>query len=116
MRRLVCALALAALAAGAGAQAPARKPLPAAYDEYESSQRTRLRRESCGREEDMVGAYCVRHCERGYMAVSQSSLPRRCRSLQPLPAGSLPQGVRRQVGTQPVPPAMSPAPAPGTPG
>lgn len=116
MKRLFCGFALVALAAGALAQAPARKPLAAAYDEYESSQRQRLRRESCGREEDMVGAFCVRQCERGYRPVSHDALPRRCRSVQPLPAGSLPQGVRRQVGTQPVPPAMSPAPPAGTPG
>ena len=108
MKRLLAAFMLAAAAAGAWAQAPGKKTPPAVYDEYEPSQRQRLRRESCGRDEDALAAFCVKRCERGYIvATSQSSLPRRCRSVQPLPPGSLSQGVRRQVGTQPVPPKPS---------
>jgi hypothetical protein len=107
MKRLIAALVFAASAAGAWAQAPAKKAPPAVYDEYQASQRMRLRRESCGRDEDPVAAFCVRRCERGYLARSQSTLPRRCRSLQPLPPGSLSQGVRRQLGTPPVPPKPS---------
>lgn len=109
MKRLLAALVLAAAAAGAWAQTPANRTPPAAYDEYEPSQRQRLRRESCGRDEDVLAAFCVKRCERGYLATSQSTLPRRCRSVQALPPGSLSQGVRRQVGTQPVPPKPSPS-------
>ena len=107
MKRLLAMLLIGAAAAGAWAQAPGRKTPPAVYDEYEPSQRQRLRRESCGRDEDALAAFCVKRCERGYTATSQSTLPRRCRSVQPLPPGSLSQGVRRQVGTQPVPPKPS---------
>jgi hypothetical protein len=117
VKRLLALFALAALAAGAWAQQPpAKKPVLAqkpVYDEYEPSQRQRLRRESCGRNEDVLGAWCVKKCERGYLAVSLTALPRRCRSERPLPPGSLYQGLRKQTGVQPVPPPRPAKPVPG---
>jgi hypothetical protein len=117
VRRLSFIIALSVLAGGALAQQkPPKKPTPApraVYDEYQASQRQRLRRESCGRAEDMVAAYCVRKCDAGYQPVSHSALPRRCRSLQPLPDGSVPQGLRRQTGVQPLPPARPANPVGG---
>jgi hypothetical protein len=115
--KLLLALVLLALAGGAWAQAPQRPAAQAPqryyYEEYEASQRLRLRVETCARAEDALGAYCVRKCERGYLAASEGALPRRCRSRQPLPPGTLPQGLRKELGAQPVPPARQPAAAPG---
>jgi hypothetical protein len=117
MKRILTLLALAALASGAWAQQAAQKKAApaqrAVYEEYEASQRLRLSNEACGRVEDVLGAYCVRKCDRGYLAVSQTARPRRCRSERPLPPGALYQGLRRQTGVQPVPPPPSKLTAPG---
>jgi hypothetical protein len=36
------------------------------YDMYEPSVRQRLRRESCARNEEPIGPYCVKDCEKRY--------------------------------------------------
>ena len=81
------------------------------YDLYEPSQRQRLRRETCMKEETSLGPFCVRNCMAGY--VMEEGRPARCRSIQPLPLGSLPPStVRKEIGTQPIPPVPENAPKP----
>jgi hypothetical protein len=70
------------------------------YDMYEPSVRQRLRRESCARNEEPIGPYCVKDCEKGYRLIAESKPPR-CRSIEPLPPGSMPRPVRKEVGIQP---------------
>lgn len=73
------------------------------YDQYEPSQRQRLRRETCARDEDPIGPYCVKKCDKGYVPVANSK-PVRCRSIEPLAPGVMPSAVRKQKGVQPPPP------------
>lgn len=88
-------------------QPAVRKPAAELYDRYEASQRQRLRRDTCMRDEDMAAQYCVKKCQAGYVVTSGSDLPRVCRSEKPFPAGALPQAYRRQPAIQPVPPPPS---------
>lgn len=118
VRRLALAagLGLAATLAGAQTQPPqkpaAQKPAaqqpatkPAArvyYDAYEPLQRPRLKRESCRKDEDSVGAYCVKKCNPSYELKSEMR-PMRCQGTKPLPPGVLPGPVRSDIGVQPMP-------------
>jgi hypothetical protein len=110
--------ALALAAASAWGQAPAAKPAPQAgmvYDRYQASQRLRLRAESCMRDEDSSGAYCIKKCASGY--VSLDSPPpgaRICRSARPLGPGQIQPPLRKQLGVQPAPPKPSATPVPGS--
>ena len=93
--------------------APAQRSATLYYDRYEASQRLRLRRETCMRDENMVAQYCVKKCMAGYlMPGGSTSVPRECRSAKPLPEGQLPQAYRRQPAVQPAPPPPSKS-APG---
>ncbi len=86
-------------------QAPAQKQATLYYDRYQASQRLRLRRDTCMRDEDMMAQYCVKKCQEGYLIVGgPEELPRQCRSEKPLPAGELPKPFRTQPAIQPVPP------------
>jgi len=95
-------------------QPQAQQSGKAYYEMYEPSQRQRLRRESCGRNELPIGANCVRMCKKGYVQIAGSKPPR-CRSITPLPAGQLPGPVQKEAGAPPRPP-RKPAPPkqPGT--
>jgi hypothetical protein len=124
IRQVVLAAGLCALAAGAQAQAPqkpaAQKPAAAKpparvyYDIYEPLQRPRLKRESCMKGEDSVGAYCVKKCNPSYVLRSDIR-PMRCQGTNPLPPGVLPGPIRSDVGIQPMPPQPDrpPLPKPG---
>lgn len=115
LRTLAATAAAACLcsAAAALAQQPAGKnPQRVYYDSYEASHRQRLRRDTCMRDEDMIQQYCVKKCEKGYINVSGTAVPRVCRGEKPLPPGQLPQPYHRQSGIQPVPPKRT-APVPG---
>lgn len=81
----------------AAAKAPQDKPV---YDVYEPSQRLRTRRQECMRDEEPLGAYCVKKCQSGYQSET-SGRSARCRSIEPLPPGSVPTPVRKEIGTQP---------------
>jgi hypothetical protein len=107
VRMLAVAVTAGWMATCATSVVAAQKPPRATvyYDQYEPSQRQRLRRESCARDEDVVGAFCAKRCEKGYIHVVGSK-PYRCRSLEPLPPGHLPGAMRRQVS----PPAAPSAP------
>jgi len=128
MRILLAAAAGLVLAAGpAQAQAPAKPaakaaaPVPQAqpqpgrvyYDTYQASQRQRLRRESCMKDEDLQGVYCVKKCRDQYAVMSGQQLPRMCRSLKPLPPGELPVANQVQKGVAPGPQPMPSKPVPG---
>lgn len=96
-------------AAGKSAQPPGTY-----YDQYEPSRRQRLRRESCTRNEDESGAFCVKRCDTGYRLVPGANPPR-CRSIKPLPPGQKPGPVRKQVSEpykplEPPPPGKQPPP------
>ena len=79
------------------AKAPQDKPV---YDIYEPSQRLRTRRQECMQDEEPMGAYCAKKCQAGYqMEISGKNA--RCRSLKPLPPGTLPGPIRQEIGTQP---------------
>jgi hypothetical protein len=113
MRHGLAILALAVLAPAAGAAQPTPSQSTAGgtraklyYDAYEPVQRLRLRRETCGRTEQAVGAFCVKACQRGYVAVAGK--PVRCRSLTPLPPDHFPGPVRKEMDV-----ATRPAPKPG---
>ncbi len=122
---LVCTATLG-LSGGAGAQqtgaakvppapqgAPVKKPAATLYyDNYQASQRLRLRSETCMQDEDMMAQYCVKKCEAGYLVVSGKDLPRLCRSEKSLPPGQLPQALRIQKANPPPPPPPS-KPTPG---
>jgi hypothetical protein len=104
----IAVLAVLATAAGAAQPTPPRNANGGAkaklyYDTYEPVQRLRLRRETCGRTEQAVGAFCVKACQRGYVAVAGK--PVRCRSLTPLPPDHFPGPVRKEMDvlTRPVP-------------
>lgn len=116
MRHGLAILVLAALATAAGAAEPKppRSNAGAAkeklyYDTYEPVQRLRLRRETCGRAEQAVGAFCVKACQRGYVAVAGK--PVRCRSLTPLPPGHFPGPVRKEMNVLPPRPVPKPGPS-----
>lgn len=90
-----CALALPGIA---GAQKkPPRKPV---YDQYEPSRVLRTGRQPCMRDEDAIGAYCVRACQKGYIPVPDSNPPR-CRGVEPLPPGQLAGPIRRETARLP---------------
>jgi hypothetical protein len=74
------------------------------YERYEASHRQRLRRESCGRDEDLVKQYCIKRCERGFINTSGESVPRVCRGAKPVPAGVPVPPYRKQFGERPPPP------------
>lgn len=76
---------------------PAPKPV---YDQYEPSRVLRTGRQDCMRDEDAIGAYCVKACQRGYVSVTNSNPPR-CRSIEPLPPGQLAGPLRRETATLP---------------
>src|SRR5262245_41620982 len=100
LRTMLLALAAGCVVPATNAVAAQQK---AYYDQYEPSERQRLRRESCMRDEEPIGPYCVKQCQKGYVLVAGSKPPR-CRSLEPLPSGQLPGPVRKQVGVQAPPP------------
>ncbi len=112
-------LAMIAVAAAAGAaapagpsmaQQPAAKAAGAVHDVYEPSQRQRLRRESCARDEEALGPHCVKKCEQGFSLSLADNKPA-CRSLKPLPPGRKPGPMQRHAVERPR--ALEPAPAPG---
>lgn len=82
---------------------PAANQSTVFYDQYEPSQRQRLRKETCAVNEQSMGPYCTRKCDAGYLLVKDSKPPR-CRSIEPLPPGQMPTAVRKQIGVQPPPP------------
>ncbi len=86
---------------------PAQKAAPGSYERYQASQRLRLRREQCMRDEDLVRQYCVKRCERGFTNTTGETLPRICRGVKPLPPGSLAPALRKQTGQKPKPPAKA---------
>ena len=94
------------------AQARQKAAEPAAkYDQYEPSRVRRGRGEVCGRNEEEVGAYCVKPCTKGYILVPNSD-PARCRSIEPLPPGQIPGPIRKETGSleklPPPPPGRKP--------
>jgi len=103
----VC-LAVQADVSTAQKPAPGKKPV---YDQYEPSKVRRTRKQECLRDEEPSGAYCVRLCQKGYVAVPNSNPPR-CRSVEPLPPGSLPGPVRKETGSQRKPPGAEKSTAP----
>jgi hypothetical protein len=121
LRILLVAAGALGLVAGAGAQqapqkggaqkaAPAKPPGRVYYDIYEPLQRTRLKKESCMKDEDSVGAYCVKKCMPSYELKSDIR-PMRCQGTNPLPPGVLPGPIRTDIGTQPMPvPPAKPRP------
>lgn len=122
---LAAVLCLSPGGAGAQSQAPLRGPVgkqpsPAAaapkvyYDIYEPLQRPRLKRESCMKTEDSVGAYCVTKCNPSYELKSDVR-PMRCVGTKPLPPGMLPGPIRSEKGIQPMPPIPD-KPPPSKPG
>lgn len=112
--RFVVLAGLFAMAAAAHSQtqqpqkSPAKKSnelkLPARtyYDAYEPLQRARLKRESCMRDEDSIGAYCVKKCLPSYELKSEMR-PMRCQGTKPLAPGVLPGPVRSDIGVQKMP-------------
>jgi hypothetical protein len=77
------------------------------YDIYQPSERLRTRRDTCLRDEDMKGAYCVKKCEKNFVAVGNGRPPR-CRSTEPLAPGVMPSAIRIQTAAQPLPPGTPP--------
>jgi len=69
------------------------------YDVYEPSQRLRTRRQQCMQDEEAMGAYCTKKCQSGYELTMNGRYPR-CRTVEPLPPGSLPSPLRTEIGTQ----------------
>jgi hypothetical protein len=94
---------------GQGRAQPRQKAAePAAkYDQYEPSRIRRGRAEVCGRNEEAIGAYCVKPCMKGYVIVPNSD-PARCRSVEPLPPGQLPGPIRKETGSLEKPPPPPP--------
>ena len=118
MRMVLLATHAVAVVAFAGAvsfapPAPAQEKSGAQnlyYDIYIPSQRLRTRRDNCLADEDMMGAYCVKKCEKDFVSFGNGHPPR-CRSVEPLAPGRMPSAVRTQTGTQPLPPGTPPPPA-----
>ena len=106
----VIALGFCAAAAPVLAQQKSATQMNLYYDVYQPSERKRMRRDTCMNDEDMHGAYCIKKCDKGFIAVG-SGKPPRCRSVDPLPPGRMPTAVRMQTGTQPLLPG-TPAPKP----
>jgi hypothetical protein len=79
------------------------------YDIYQPSERLRTRRDTCMKDEDMKGAYCLKKCEKNYVAVGNGRPPR-CRSVEPLAPGVMPSAIRIQSAVQPLPPGGAPPP------
>jgi hypothetical protein len=96
---LLAGLCVAAQAEFAFAQKPAPQKKPV-YDQYEPSKVRRTRSQECMRDEDPVGAYCVKVCQKGYLPVPNIDPPR-CRSIEPLPPGQIPGPIRKETGAQP---------------
>jgi hypothetical protein len=98
-------------AAGTAQQRPAAKEQQPklAYDMYEPSQRLHTRRQGCLRDEEMLGAYCVKKCDAGYQ-MQTAGKQVRCRAVKPLPPGSPQPPMRKQIGQQAIP---KPTTAPG---
>jgi hypothetical protein len=110
------AAGLCGLVAGAQAQAPqkpaaAKPPARVYYDAYQPLQRPRLKRESCMKSEESVGAYCVKKCNPSYVLKSDMR-PMVCQGTNPLPPGVLPGPMRAEAGVQPIPPVPENAPKP----
>jgi len=98
------------------AKPPAAKQAPRIYhDEYEPNHARRSRKQSCLRDEEEIGAYCVRSCRAGYAMLTDRHPPR-CRSIDPLPPGQLPGPLRRDIGEQPMPPGHPKTPQKSPPG
>lgn len=107
---LIAATCAAAAGTDALAQRPAQqKPV---YDQYYPSKVLRTSRQGCMRDEEAIGAFCIRHCQKGYRLVPKSDPPR-CRSIEPLPPGSLPGAIRQETGKAHKPPSKPPKPEPG---
>ena len=104
----VFVLATAFLAPAANAQQKSTAPDNLRYDIYQPSERLRTRRDHCLKDEDMKGAYCVKKCEKNYVAVGNGRPPR-CRSVEPLPPGVMPSAIRVQTAVQPPPGGAPPA-------
>ena len=103
---MIARIAAVAIALGVGAIAlPALAEQKSAtqnlnYDVYIPSERLRTRRDyACLKDEDMKGAYCVKKCDKDFVAVG-SGRPPRCRSIEPLAPGRMPTAIRVQSGTQ----------------
>jgi hypothetical protein len=109
----VIAAAINMIAPPAQAEQKSTTQMNLYYDVYQPSERRRMRRDTCMADEDMRGAYCVKKCDKGFVAVG-SGKPPRCRSVDPLPPGRMPTAIRIQTGTQPLPPG-TPAPKPAPP-
>lgn len=119
-QHLMAAVAVICLAAAAATAVHAQQPAPKKpaqtkpeaqkpqFDQYEPSQRMRTRRESCARDEEAIGAYCVKNCNKGYVMV-ENSRPPRCRSVDPLPPGVMAGPIRKQIAE----PLKPPPPPPG---
>lgn len=88
-----CAVAQAGLAL-----AQRSPPVKPAYDQYEPSRVLRTGRQDCTKDEDAIGAYCVRACQKGYVPVPDSNPPR-CRGVEPLPPGQLAGPIRKETTT-----------------
>ena len=74
---------------GSCAAAAAKGAARVYYDIYEPLQRRRLRKESCMKDEDAVGASCVKKCLPSYELKAEFR-PMRCQGTKPLPPGVLP--------------------------
>ncbi len=111
---LLAGLCVAAQAGLSVAQAPAPQKKPV-YDQYEPSKVRRTRSQECLRDEDPIGAYCVKVCQKGYLPVPNSDPPR-CRSVEPLPPGQLAGPIRKETGAQPKPPRETGPKKPPPPG
>jgi hypothetical protein len=99
---LLVALWPAAHAGHAAAQqrtAPSKKPV---YDQYEPSRVLRTGRQGCMREEEPVGAYCVKVCQKNYVPVPNSNPPL-CRSIDPLPPGQQAGAIWKETAPLPKP-------------
>lgn len=105
---IVAAAPWPALAQQKPAAEKSAQPSGTYYDQYEPSRRQRTRRESCLRDEDEAGAFCVKRCDTGYRLVPGANPPR-CRSIKPLPPGQKPGPIRKQV-SEPYKPLETPLP------
>ena len=109
----ILAAATSVAAQTSPSRAATKRPARVYYDHYQASHRQRLRRETCMRDEDFIGKYCVKKCEKGYVTDNPTQVPRDCRSEKPLPEGQLPQGGKVQRGIVTPPPRRSEQAPPG---
>jgi hypothetical protein len=91
-------------AAAQGGLALAQKlpPSKPVYDQYQPNRVLRTGRQECMSNEDPIGAYCVRMCQKGYVVVPDSDPPR-CRSIEPLPPGQAAGPIRMETAPVPKP-------------